>query len=385
MVKHNKINTSSSGVVANDTSNGIQIHVKKNLLLWSLVALVTLAFVAYISSYLTKRYIEKQVINIGADSYKDLRELLKKSCFGAVYFSEYPPAPQPIKEQTNTEGHATGQQTTELLVPQVVPLVPALTQGYNQATSNFLIYLCENVSNSNCITDQPMPLPSSFALNNVTILRNKDLNANYGYIFFDEQSNITYLIWSGTASPQMWYEDSKTYSVQVPYLQSTTAPIKIHSGFAEIYSGIRNQLRTALLQNYLPRSIGIIVSGHSLGGAMAQLSAFDLFGEPSVGGNDVFVNSAEHIDKQNIGLPVAVYTFASPRCGNLGFASAYIASPRIAHSSFRVFNTEDIVPTSPPSGTVDQYTHTGTPIPFTLNMGNVSQNHIQSYIVITTN
>lgn len=72
-----------------------------------------------------------------------------------------------------------------------------------------------------------------------------------------------------------------------------------------------------------------LVLGHSLGGALATLAAAEL----------AMVNPG------NVQSKVVIYTFASPRVGLLDFASSFADA---VPTSFRIWNTMDIVPQVPP-------------------------------------
>ncbi len=81
---------------------------------------------------------------------------------------------------------------------------------------------------------------------------------------------------------------------------------RVHAGFLAHYNAVRNQtlqaLRRELKRNFLP----LQVTGHSLGGALAQLAALDI------------VTNLE--DTLN-GSDVCLYTFGSPSVGNAAFAN----------------------------------------------------------------
>ena len=87
---------------------------------------------------------------------------------------------------------------------------------------------------------------------------------------------------------------------------------------------------------------GLIITGHSLGGALSQVLAFILAGT---------------LEKE--GLPVKTVhaiTFASPRCGNPEYSKAFAAlekAGKLRH--IRVSNAGDIVAVAPSIG----YTQTG--------------------------
>lgn len=125
-----------------------------------------------------------------------------------------------------------------------------------------------------------------------------------------------------------------------------------------------------------PQGSPLFVTGHSLGGALATLSA-------------LHIHIAKTIPFEN---PI-LYTFASPRVGNRQFARQFDK-----FECYRVVNSEDIVPVVPLptlllalgrtplrevapykakcSLTRLDYEHIGQPIYFTVQNGYVSENHI---------
>ena len=101
----------------------------------------------------------------------------------------------------------------------------------------------------------------------------------------------------------------------------------IHGGFWAAYLSVRAQLlaafKTALDEQFTPH---IYCTGHSLGGALAQLAAYDLT-----------LNFA-------LPCPVQVYTLGSPRVGNPAFVSTYESK---VPATFRVVVDGDLVPGMP--------------------------------------
>lgn len=129
-------------------------------------------------------------------------------------------------------------------------------------------------------------------------------------------------------------------------------PRGVHSGFAGLHSQMIYYIQ--YVASIVP-DLHVVITGHSLGGAIATLVA----------------QSLSHL------LP-EVITFASPRVGNTSFAERVNRLVPIQ----RVFNTEDAVPNLPLAVTpIHTYTHVGTPIPFTKNVGDIRGNHsIDLYI-----
>jgi pimeloyl-ACP methyl ester carboxylesterase len=157
----------------------------------------------------------------------------------------------------------------------------------------------------------------------------------------------------GSSSPQDFLQDAKFDMEALAYLclrAGSTEPsaVRVHRGFLEDFDALNvaivSQVRT-WLQN-LKRNITpqpkIYITGHSLGGALAVLCAFEF--------------ARQH-------LPVrAVVTFGQPRVGNAAFRDLYNAAPVIAddgdiHSpcfarlgdlTYHVINANDPVPLAPP-------------------------------------
>lgn len=97
-----------------------------------------------------------------------------------------------------------------------------------------------------------------------------------------------------------WTANFDDAQVQWPYAGGLD--VKVHRGFLSIYSSLRHIVRAyALVAGKKLRADEIIVTGHSLGGALATLCAYDL---------------SRVVDF----APVACLSFNAPRAGNEGFA-----------------------------------------------------------------
>ncbi|MGB7084240.1 MAG: lipase family protein [Phormidesmis sp.] len=96
-------------------------------------------------------------------------------------------------------------------------------------------------------------------------------------------------------------------------------PVKMHSGFISAYLSVRDEIHRQIAQSSATR---YIVTGHSLGGALATLCAVDL--------------------QYNFGdrISIEAYTFGSPRVGNAAFAESY--NQRVP-DTWRVVNGWDAV------------------------------------------
>jgi triacylglycerol lipase len=131
---------------------------------------------------------------------------------------------------------------------------------------------------------------------------------------------------------------------------------KVHKGFYTIYTKTRgNQIsaRDSILSSLttLNPSKKLYVTGSSLGGALATLSALD-----------IAVNSPF---KQPI-----IYTNGSPRVGNETFVSLF---NRTIDSSIRLVNKYDMIPKVPPE--ILGYRHVKGAVPIEIQTGNPVTNH----------
>uniref|UniRef100_A0A061R3D8 Triglyceride lipase n=1 Tax=Tetraselmis sp. GSL018 TaxID=582737 RepID=A0A061R3D8_9CHLO len=110
---------------------------------------------------------------------------------------------------------------------------------------------------------------------------------------------------------------------------------QVHSGFMSAFDSVKVKLLAIIDSIVGDNSDGwtIYVTGHSLGGALATLFAFEL--------------GSRRWGKAVAPPALTMYNFGSPRVGNAEFASMYNAAVR---DSWRVFNKNDIVSSVPRMG-----------------------------------
>jgi len=231
------------------------------------------------------------------------------------------------------------------LHPKSIPL------HYDSELASFLLTLDLNVTLHNCSNLGSLPNPPGF---NITVPLKGSDGKTLAFLFASPSVNI--ISFTGTFFFGQWLSDLD--ASQVPPRGIGTAHYThtlVHSGFYKLYMSIQEKLHEALKK--YPSST-LFITGHSLGGALANLCAYDLASS--------FKN-------------MIVYTFAAPRLGNLAFASAY--DNMISKSnSYRIFNTEDVVPDTPPPILGNYiYEHVGVNVPFTDNLGSLTKNHINAY------
>lgn len=199
-----------------------------------------------------------------------------------------------------------------------------------------------------------------------------------------------WIVFRGTATKDEWEQDFEInqapllarllskHARKIAYPAMAVAPqtrldhdagsdMMAHSGFLKIYNDVADSIHQAIEQSSAPN---VCIVGHSLGGALAQITALDV--------------CATHPEKV-----VNATVFGCPRVGNPSFSKQLTSSPNMTLSVFT--NTCDIVPNLPLAvqptlkapDTPIKYTH---PIPtqsytFTDNQGSWVDNHaMQTYM-----
>ena len=147
-----------------------------------------------------------------------------------------------------------------------------------------------------------------------------------GYVAFDATSGTVVVAFRGTEDVENWIENIDFIKTS-PYSDFPTA--EVHQGFYEDWRALAADVESAIAT---ARAAGgdaaapLTVVGHSLGGALAALAAFDLARD---------------------GYSVSeVWTAGSPRVGNSNFASAF-ETVFARGENTRLTHYHDIVPHVP--------------------------------------
>jgi len=254
--------------------------------------------------------------------------------------------------------------------------IPKFTQEYDKKMAQYCINLIEIIYE---ITGSNFKSPNGLK---------KELSLTY-----DDKSNIFAVLWSttdtlfiifrGTLNLEDWVNDaSYQQNAYVESKQSTNTqisvnyrvarkntnsqtglsyielPASIHKGFYTIYNKMKTTLIDKLTQLDPTKTKNIVISGHSLGSAVATICAADLYA---------------------LGYKNCVtYVFASPRVGNEKF-SAIIKNVKL----YSIMNNLDVVPTmptavSPNFGDENQpniFNESGTIFRFSENWKSIYNNH----------
>ncbi|XP_042068069.1 phospholipase A1-IIdelta-like [Salvia splendens] len=195
-----------------------------------------------------------------------------------------------------------------------------------------------------------------YATSTDTLAATWDYQTNFmGYVATSTDAVTTllgrreiFVVWRGTKTSYEWIDVAHFDAVPAsPLLRSSAAsPPKVMDGWLKIYNSsnpnskfmklsARAQLQKLidqLLGQYKDENPSIVVTGHSLGAALAVLSAFDL---------------VENVVKDHGGeVPVTAIVFGCPRVGNDSFTEKLQAYPnlKILHTK----NLLDPIPHYPP-------------------------------------
>lgn len=175
----------------------------------------------------------------------------------------------------------------------------------------------------------------------------------FGFALTSASYNVIGL--RGTQSDFEWVLDAAIPQVPVPLIWYNNGKFQfaqVHLGFLIVFAMLADQILTAA--NQFNPNVPCLVTGHSLGGALAVLASPTL---------QLFYP----------GRAVQMYNFAGPRVGNPTFVDAYNF---FVPQSYRVVNLADMVPMLPPSQIPPwEYGDAGEEWSFLNQSGNVAGNH----------
>ncbi|KAI9292214.1 alpha/beta-hydrolase, partial [Neoconidiobolus thromboides FSU 785] len=147
-----------------------------------------------------------------------------------------------------------------------------------------------------------------------------------GYIGLDPTNKFIVVPFRGTSNIKNWVQNVKVDKVD---LFSGNSKVQVHLGFKQARDAL-SLVYTPVVKDLLKNNPGfkLVVTGHSLGGAIANLAAIDL-------------QASQQLSWGNIQL----FTYGQPRVGNSDFATWFDS---LSLLSTRVTNNKDIVPHVPP-------------------------------------
>ncbi len=201
----------------------------------------------------------------------------------------------------------------------------------------------------------------------------------FAFIAQNRASGVTYLAFRGSYTDADFYEDA--FLDQATYDPVVPGYGYVHWGFMDVYTRSYSSwdyevapLRISILnalRALQPSAKALYVTGHSLGSGLSTLSV------PDIATNSLFKGKP---------IPMFHYSLASPRVGDPTFANKY--NFQLPFKTFRIVNTEDLVPDGPPSVSYDDiFEHVGTTVAFTAQYGSTVGNHdhLNSYFYALNN
>ncbi|KAG5495117.1 hypothetical protein JKF63_02170 [Porcisia hertigi] len=175
----------------------------------------------------------------------------------------------------------------------------------------------------------------------------------FGYAGVDTTNQQIVVAFRGTNGAMNWWYNLLYTRIPYTTVRSCGAKCSVHFGFYAMYLSVRPKVMRLVL-GLLAQYPGyeVLVTGHSLGGALAVLAAVDLQGH-SLGGALAVLAAVDLQDQLN-GMsqstkPVALYTFGAPRVGDKHFA-AWTAKILAKGPHYRITHARDPVPHLPPKG-----------------------------------
>lgn len=155
----------------------------------------------------------------------------------------------------------------------------------------------------------------------------------HGITYLDTAANIAYIAFAGNDSVRDFFRDLDFAKVTVG---DEKRKRRVHRGF---YTGYLSVCQDILkFKDSFSKDTTLILSGHSMGGALAVICAYDL--------------KTRFPD-----LPIKVFTFGTPGVGNRHFKRAY--NRILRESTYIVYQPSDPIPKLP-NQLIKSYWHVGT-------------------------
>lgn len=163
--------------------------------------------------------------------------------------------------------------------------------------------------------------------------------------------------WRGTVTYLEWIHDLKDI-LRPAHFRHDDPSIKIESGFFDLYTTKENSCHYCsfsareqvlaevrrIMETYKGEELSITITGHSLGAALAILSAYDIAEmKLNLVQTGTQTSNTSLIDERKK-IPITVFSFSGPRVGNLKFKERCDA---LGIKVLRVVNVHDKVPNVP--------------------------------------
>jgi predicted lipase len=176
----------------------------------------------------------------------------------------------------------------------------------------------------------------------------------FGFLLKSDRDQL--MVFRGTQTQAEWISNIRSGQLRYPASESEPQLGWVHNGFLTIAT---TQLRpdpAELAADAIDPELPLYLTGHSLGGALATITAMDLARR--------FPSLAERI---------RLYTYAAPRVGDATFAESF---RQLVPNAYRVANVADTVPLVPSTKMGRGFAHVGEPWTFLAHFGDLLPNHI---------
>jgi len=165
---------------------------------------------------------------------------------------------------------------------------------------------------------------------------------NFGFVGYTRNEIVVTFRGTVVTSIKNWIKDLQFATTQLP---SAPKNVEVHVGFLKSWNSLKNGIITAVGRAVERTGFTkIMITGHSLGGAIGTLASVDLL--------SIFRNSS-----------ISLWTYGCPRVGNSAW-NAYFAT--LNTPTARLVNNKDIVPHIPPRF-VYNYHHVATEVWYNSN------------------
>lgn len=160
----------------------------------------------------------------------------------------------------------------------------------------------------------------------ITLLESEDpSNDTQAAVLHVPDTEQVFVTFRGSESRTDWFTNVKFRQQVYPYGDESCTDVRFHRGFMAAYFCVRDRL-TEVVKQY-PQS-ELILTGHSLGGAIATIAALDL----------------QYNITSQTQQSLVLYTFGAPRVGNQAFVKSF--NQRVTNSH-RYYYGRDVVPQLP--------------------------------------
>ena len=161
-----------------------------------------------------------------------------------------------------------------------------------------------------------------------------------------KDGKTTVVAFRGTESARDCLKDVSMHLVKSPYF-----PGRVHRGFLNGHVKSFDEVTEEFLRNIDSNTTRSVITGHSLGGALATLYSYRIHKD------EAYLNKLQELKKD---LPLDIVSFGSPRVGNLDFCNGY--DEAIGNRYSRWVHETDVVTRYPLTGMgliIPNYHHCG--------------------------